>query len=111
MSRHTPNMATPRAAWVTPSDQRQRDTGYRIDPDLAISQATKDRQDAYAKKAAADLLGPVTALDAWAAYDLTEHQARAWIQSRPCRNHLTVGRVMNHPGLRVKAGRAAIKEQ
>ncbi len=100
-----------RAAWVSPSEHRQRDAGFRVDPDLAILQATKDRQDAYAKKTAADLLGPVTALDAWAAYDLTEQQALKWIKSRPCRSHLTVDVVMNNPSLRVKAGRAAMKGQ
>lgn len=109
MAKHTPDMSTARAEWVSPSLQRMRNTGYYVDPELAISQETRDRQDANARQAAADLLGTVTADEAFMAYELTDEQARDWVTSQPCFAHLTVNAVLMSDRLRVLAARHAMK--
>lgn len=109
MAKHTPDMSTARAEWVSPSLQRMRNTGYYVDPELAISQVTRDRQDANAARIAADILGTVTADEAFAANELTEAQAWDYVTSQPCLAHLTVPRVLGNDRLRVLAARHAMK--
>jgi hypothetical protein len=86
-----------------------RNTGYYVDPELAISQATRDRQDANARQAAADLLGTVTADEAFMANELTETQAWDYVTSQPCLAHLTVARVLGDDRQRIFAARHAMK--
>ncbi|WP_386681921.1 hypothetical protein [Loktanella sp. R86503] len=115
MSRHTPSI-TPahRQAGYLPGEAQRNREAYRRDkgfdrPLEAISQATKDRQDAHASRLAADLLGTVTADEAFLAYELTDEMARDWVTSQPCFAHLTVNAVLMSDRLRVLAARHAMK--